>query len=157
MDRPGLEPVSSDIELIRGVIVKGRVIDKETGKGVSAQVRMAPLPDNPTAAKMTDVSSYIAPVFTDAEGRYSLVTVPGPNVVVAESTGDTSKIEGYALNPYKTAELDDADRKKFKIDVKSDQAQKSIVLAGGLVETLEHRNAVKAVDLSRSSALLPAI
>src|SRR5262249_21306441 len=41
-----LEPLRADLELSRGGVVTGRVVDKATGKGVKSFVQFAPLPEN---------------------------------------------------------------------------------------------------------------
>jgi hypothetical protein len=45
-DTEGLAPINVEIELPRGAVITGRVIDKATGEGVTGGIRFAPLPDN---------------------------------------------------------------------------------------------------------------
>ena len=49
-DTPGLEPVSFDIALKRGVVIEGRVIDKMTGEPLKAFVEYHAYLDNPNLA-----------------------------------------------------------------------------------------------------------
>jgi len=148
-DRPGLEPVTCDIELTRGVIVKGRVTDKATGKGVYSLVHAAPLSDNEIAGKMPDAIAHFQGVFSDEEGRFSVVTVPGANLLTAQVPGIFHRVEGVPVVPYKTAALDEADRKRVKVDEKVVAGLHIIALAGGSVETLEHNHAVKVLDIKK--------
>src|SRR5262249_32820448 len=46
-DRPNCEPVTADIAMVRGVVVKGRLIDRANGRPVQAWVGYAALRDNP--------------------------------------------------------------------------------------------------------------
>src|SRR5262249_30608106 len=45
-DTGGFSPVKLDVELVKGAVVTGRVVDRQTGKGLVADIRFAPLPDN---------------------------------------------------------------------------------------------------------------
>jgi hypothetical protein len=138
------------------VIVKGRITDKMTGKGVESQVYCSPLSDNKVAAKMADLRSHILPVFTDGDGRYSLVTVPGPNLLTLQVAGAGHKINGIGVNPYKTAELDEADRERVKVDQKFIDGLHVVIVAGGSAEILEHRNAMKVLDVEEDAGPLTA-
>jgi len=77
-----------DVELRRGVVVEGRLTDKDTGRPVRAHVFYAPLEGNdfaektpgyewlPWGASPTDDHAQ-----TDDDGRYRLVVLPGPGVL----------------------------------------------------------------------------
>jgi RNA polymerase sigma factor (sigma-70 family) len=148
-DRPGLEPITCNVEMIRGVIVKGQVLDKTTGKGVECQVTLAPLPDNQAAAKETALNASLMLADTDSEGRYSLVTLPGPNLLLAQVIARDHKIDGVPVNAYKTAELDEADGKRVKVLQKAGLTV--IPVAGGGVEILEQHNVAKVVDVKEDA------
>jgi hypothetical protein len=148
-DRPGLERVTCDVELQPGVLVKGRVTDKATGKGVECLVECRLLPDNKLADKPTKLSSELQPVVTDSEGNYSLVTVPGPNLLVIDATpiaGDGSR---RGVNGYKSAELDEAARKRVKEDRRAGAGQHAIPIAGPRMPSIiaERVNAIRVLDL----------
>ena len=58
---------------------------------------------------------------TDPEGRFRLVTIPGPGVLVAQVYGTRETINGVRLHPYpivryKTAELDAETRQRVKVN-----------------------------------------
>jgi hypothetical protein len=46
-DTIGLGPLTADLELVRGIPFRGKVIDRATGKVVDAQVNYYPLYPNP--------------------------------------------------------------------------------------------------------------
>jgi RNA polymerase sigma factor (sigma-70 family) len=81
---PGITPVRIDLELVRGVVVRGRVVDKQTGKGVEANVRVVPLPENKHYRQPEFVHTDFSTRSTDREGRFRLVTVPGKSLLFAE-------------------------------------------------------------------------
>jgi RNA polymerase sigma factor (sigma-70 family) len=79
-DKRGSTPVRQDISLAMGVLAKGRVIDKQTGKGVQASIRLYPLPDN---SSFDPESGYRGSYFsrTDDQGHFSMATIPGKSFV----------------------------------------------------------------------------
>src|SRR5579883_17660 len=92
-DTPGPVPVATDIDLMRGVVISGRVTDAATGAGVRAAVRYYPLRGNKEFAKFPGYDSRLGlnpwnnieiPV-TNAAGRYTLTAPPGPGVVGVET------------------------------------------------------------------------
>ncbi len=150
-DRPGLERVTCDVEMIRGVFVKGRITDKATGSGVECAVNCRPLPDNTAATKIANLNDRLVGAHTDSEGRYSLVTLPGPNLLAVRVVGNSSRIiDDIAINPYKPADLSEADRKKLKMADKGRRGQQAVVVVGG-TEILEGLNAVKLLEVKEEA------
>src|SRR5206468_2983262 len=71
----GLAPILLDIDLARGIVVTGRIIDKVTGKGVRGGIRFAPLPENKFFGKKPGYDSYkFERLMTgsEADGRFRL-------------------------------------------------------------------------------------
>lgn len=114
-DTPGLEPITADITLGRGVFVTGRVIDKHTGQGVLSHVIVGPLPGNPFLKKPDFESPYLVGNVTDAEGRFKIAVIPGPSVVTARAERG-ELLGGQVLNPYLSAALSAEDRKLVGAD-----------------------------------------
>jgi hypothetical protein len=86
-DPPGLEPVTVDFALKRGVLVKGRVTDKATGKPVSANVGYIVFRDNPRPAQAPGFA--IDPYLQTAEdGSFQLVAFPGRGLLFARGWSD---------------------------------------------------------------------
>jgi len=89
---PGIEPIVMRIELHRGVWIKGRVTDKRTHEPV-AGVRLFyfPFRTNEFAQKLPEYDrngqpdGYQYRYTSDREGHYSLVGLPGPAIVGAQS------------------------------------------------------------------------
>jgi RNA polymerase sigma factor (sigma-70 family) len=142
------ETLRTDFELVRGVVVTGRVFDKSTGKGVgNCSVRFAPLPENKTPA-----GDLIMSAKTDADGRFRLVAIPGPGVLLAQARGTSLKISGVPIYPYMAAEFDAADRARVKMtdQVAPDRAFLSSVGA----ESLGLNDACKVVDVKAGGEAL---
>ncbi len=153
-DRPGLEAITCDVELSRGVLVTGRVVDKITGKGVLCAVRWVGLPDNPFVAKFP--KSYVRAGWTDLDGRFSLVTIPGPGVLLVNMQTLVDQLNHGAASviPYKRAEFDEADRKRVKVVGENPAAAAYAGMSSALsplraaaLTHLNNSNACKVVDL----------
>jgi RNA polymerase sigma factor (sigma-70 family) len=84
---PGLSPVAVEIELSRGVLVRGRLTDKVSGKPVRGRVFYAPFKGNPNAS---EIQGYVEnDGISDDAGRFALVGLPGRGVlIVTAGTGD---------------------------------------------------------------------
>ncbi len=77
-DTQGLAPLDANIELVRGIPLRGRVTDKDTGKPIKgAQVEYCPLYPNPNTQHGSRDSSAVA----GPNGAFSLVVVPGPGLL----------------------------------------------------------------------------
>jgi RNA polymerase sigma factor (sigma-70 family) len=91
-DPQGLGPVQAGVELRRGVWVKGRVINRVSGRPVSATVQYLALRDNPhlkdfPGAKISigiDGSDEVE-YRTDADGRFRAVAIAGAGMLVVRS------------------------------------------------------------------------
>jgi RNA polymerase sigma factor (sigma-70 family) len=86
-DAPGLEPVTVNFNLKRGVLVKGRVLDKATKKPVFANVQYLAFADNPQHKKAPGwaVEHYLQ---TGDDGTFQLVAFPGRGLLMARGWGD---------------------------------------------------------------------
>ena len=82
MDKPGLEPLTVDFELVRGVVLHGRLTDKVTGKPVGgAMIHYAAFKDNPHVACFAFLGN---PAFPDS-GR----SADGPHLMQTHTTSDS--------------------------------------------------------------------
>jgi hypothetical protein len=91
-DVPGLEPVTVDFSLQRGVWVRGRVTDKRTGKPVGAIVHYYCFPDNPALKgvrpeRVMEVRAALTPQ-TREDGSFRVVALPGPGLIGVRSYHD---------------------------------------------------------------------
>jgi RNA polymerase sigma factor (sigma-70 family) len=147
-DDGGLGPLHCDIELARGVVVTGRLIDRATGKGVKGGIRFAPLPDNKYFGTKPGYNSYRYERLThdvDSQGRFRIVVLPGAGVLMAQAYPNGPKLNGVLIKPYKQAEFDAADRERVK--VVEDGGNRRYTAAGNILEFLGSENAVKVLDL----------
>ncbi len=101
---PAFEPVPFDVVLKRGVLIRGRVTDKVTGKPVSGFVHAFTFRDNPAIKEFPGYDDYnnIAYIFIKDDGRYEVVGLPGRNIIACRSemrrfrgSVGAEKIPGY--------------------------------------------------------------
>ena len=92
-DSPGFEPVAFDFALKRGIEVRGRVVDRSTGRGVFGTVGASTFTDNPNLGGYPGYNQD-DPAYgrTDADGRYRFVTVPGRAVFGFRAARDDYRI-----------------------------------------------------------------
>jgi hypothetical protein len=90
-DPQGLRPVRAEVALKRGVWVKGRVIDRSSGRPVKATVHYLALRNNrhlkeyPGASIFNGVGSSGVESRTDADGRFRAVALPGGGLLIVDS------------------------------------------------------------------------
>jgi RNA polymerase sigma factor (sigma-70 family) len=88
LDDPlGLEPITVDFALKRGVMIKGKVLDKATRQPVYAHVQYRVFLDNPhrREAPHWTTDYYLN---TEEDGSFQVVGLPGRGLVVARGWGD---------------------------------------------------------------------
>jgi RNA polymerase sigma factor (sigma-70 family) len=145
-DTEGFSPMKMDIELARGVVVTGRVTDRQTGKGVMAGIRFAPLPDNKFFGSKPGFDNYRSDRTmgsTGADGRFRLMTIPGRALILAQAHAGEI-FQGQHLSPYRQAVPDPDHLALFKHD--ADEDSWTVATAGGR-ESLDIENAVKVIDI----------
>jgi RNA polymerase sigma factor (sigma-70 family) len=91
-DTPGLDPVTVDFELKRGVWVEGKITDKATGKPVPGQVEYFASLGNRNVQDHPGYSGTFTPLFDNKparidrkDGSYRVVGLPGPGVLFVRS------------------------------------------------------------------------
>jgi hypothetical protein len=97
--------------------VTGRVLDRATGKGVPSEVRSAPLPENKYCTK-PGYDLYRHPAQgtpTDADGRFRLVVVPGPSILLVAALAVDRLGDGTPINPFTQPEFSAEDRKHLSL------------------------------------------
>ncbi len=81
-DSPGLNPVTVDCELKRGVWIEGKITDKVTGAPLQADVEYHyRWEDNPILSDYPDAALSHAGVTAKEDGSYRIVGLPGPGLV----------------------------------------------------------------------------
>jgi hypothetical protein len=89
-DSPGLDPVTVDFELKRGIWIGGRLTDKVTGKPVQGSVDYFALDNNPNVRDHPGFEGTIPPywgVETKPDGSFRVVGLPGPGLIAVFSSG----------------------------------------------------------------------
>jgi hypothetical protein len=89
-DSPGLDPVTVDFELKRGIWIEGRVTDKATGKPVQGSVDYFALNHNPNVRDHPGFDGTIPPrwgIATKQNGSFRVVGLPGPGLIAVFYTG----------------------------------------------------------------------
>jgi protocatechuate 3,4-dioxygenase beta subunit len=107
-DTPGMEPLTLDIDVEKGVAVRGRLLDKVTGKPVRGYVGYIPAPDNPNLKDYSLGGPQV--IATDSgragpDGSFTVVAVPGPGFLTtyADDRGgylgaDVQHLRGFPPN-----------------------------------------------------------
>ena len=146
-DTGGYVPVKVDIELVRGAVVTGRVVDQQTGKVVKAGIRFAPLADNRFFGSKPGFDNY-GQIWesTNKDGHFRLITIPGRALVIAQ-VHEGEKFNGQYLSPYRRAVPDPDHKDLFNYDKGYDTW--TITTARG-AERISIGNAVKVIDIKES-------
>jgi RNA polymerase sigma factor (sigma-70 family) len=147
-DTEGLRPVRAEIELARGVVVTGRVIDRQTGKGVSGGVYYLPLPGNPFVGK-PGFDLPMPAIGTGPSGQFRLPILPGPGALMAQAHGGET-FDGQDLNPYLPAALSEEDRKHVNL-TDDGEGYQFIIGANHSVAFLSNEQAVKWLNLAENA------
>jgi protocatechuate 3,4-dioxygenase beta subunit len=102
-DTAGLETVTVDFDMERGLAIRGRLLDKATGKAVRGHVGWTPAPDNPN---LKDLPAGGPQVIATEEGRpgkegaFAVVAIPGPGYLTV-SADDKIRYLGAKLEGLK--------------------------------------------------------
>ncbi len=106
--KPGLTEIAAELKLTRGVLVKGRVVEKGTGKPVlGAGIRYTALADNKFYADLMKGKrgEHGMAWNSDADGRFQFVALPGAGIVTAQ--GETrGRDTGTAFTQVRIAKAD---------------------------------------------------
>jgi RNA polymerase sigma factor (sigma-70 family) len=97
-DTPGLQPVTMNFEMERGLVLRVRVTEKDTGKPVQGQIEYHIRLDNPNRSHVTTFPLGI--VFqepNEKDGTFEQVVLPGPGYITfraAKGTYARVRLEG---------------------------------------------------------------
>ncbi len=104
---PGLAEITADLKLTRGVLVKGRLVEKGTGRPASGSIQYTALADNTHyAGLMADRRGENAKLIgTGRDGRFEVVVLPGAGVILAQ--GEVFfPVRGSAFTQVRVAKAD---------------------------------------------------
>jgi beta-lactamase regulating signal transducer with metallopeptidase domain len=80
-DRPGVGPLEVTVEMFRGITVRGRVTDKQTGQPVAGSVEYNPLFPNRHVKPLGDPAMPCSASPIAKDGSYELQVLPGPGAL----------------------------------------------------------------------------
>jgi protocatechuate 3,4-dioxygenase beta subunit len=86
-DPPGLEPIAIDIPLKRGVWVKGRILDRSTGKPVEGGFSYFCFEDHPLANELPVPQGW-PEGWTQKDGSFRTVALPGRGLIAVRAYQD---------------------------------------------------------------------
>ena len=100
---PGVEPVAHDFALKRGVVIRGKVTDKATGRPIIGLANYYALASNPHVGEFPGYQgSYASQTTFGQDGGYELVALPGPGLIAVRDeegrylpASGFEKIAGY--------------------------------------------------------------
>jgi len=124
----GLQPVTLDVDLYRGVWATGRVYDTATNKPVKASIDYSPFWTNPFLETYPQITgdgvafpNNERAYSTDAEGRFRIVVVPGRGVLAAK-VPDAGYIAGHGQEAIpEFASVTARDKRSSYTDITCDQ------------------------------------
>ena len=96
-DTPGYEPITIDLKCAKGVVIQGTIKKKGTNEPISALMYVDVLANNPFVKKYPDFR-HAASISseknrTDKEGRFKVVTIPGPVILMASPVDNNQRSE----------------------------------------------------------------
>jgi RNA polymerase sigma factor (sigma-70 family) len=149
VDEEGLRPLRVDFTVARGIVVRGRVLDRTTGRGVRGEVHFVLLPGNKFASKhgFNRHRYGIMGTKTEADGRFQLAVIPGPGVLMFQAYAGEKANGGPELNPYKQAEFDAEDRERVPLTERGND-ERYFTAIDRSIQFLNSQNAVKYIDLA---------
>jgi RNA polymerase sigma factor (sigma-70 family) len=111
---PGTDPIPFDIALKRGVLVRGRVTDKATGRPVKGFVDAYTFSDNPHAKDFPGFADgYRSAAHFKEDGRFEVVALPGRGILAVRAYDDLYRggvgaeaIKGPRFGPEEDGEFD---------------------------------------------------
>jgi hypothetical protein len=88
-DTAGLEPITVDFELERGLLIRGQLSDKATGRPVPGMVYYFPRADNPHLKDFPGFALFSTSAVTvEPDGSFALAAIPGRGLVCARAEED---------------------------------------------------------------------
>lgn len=102
----------AEVELHRGIVVTGQVVDRATGRGAAAGIRAVLLPEN-TFIQKRGYESHggLGSTSSDAEGHFRMVVIPGPLVLKAQTYPE--RMDGRYVNLYRRGKFGEEDLRQM--------------------------------------------
>jgi hypothetical protein len=101
-DTPGLAPIVHDVSLTRGIPVRGRLIDRLSGRPVRGVVHYFLLAENPRYDELRHFMLTLSRAPTGDDGSFSIVALDGPGLLAASAYSDRFT-KGVGVDHFKVA------------------------------------------------------
>jgi protocatechuate 3,4-dioxygenase beta subunit len=95
---PDAASTQVDFSLPPAVLVRGRVVDRATGRPVAARVEYQPTLENRNVRAIPDRTE-AEPRSTDSDGRFAVTALAGPGVVIVTALGDRFLLADVVESP----------------------------------------------------------
>ncbi len=92
-DTPGFDPITVDLEMERGILVRGRLTDKSTGKPVQGEITYQAEPDNPHLKDYVDAVNG-GSAKTASDGSFAVLAIAGPGRLHAKADDANRFVRG---------------------------------------------------------------
>jgi hypothetical protein len=148
-DTEGYSPVHHDFRLLKAPVVTGRVVDKQTGKGVKALVTVVWLPNEEFLKSRPEFRPFAIDrniQLAARDGRFRLVTIPGACLIMAEAF-ETEKLYGRPFSRYRLAVPDPDHKDLFELGY---DGTWSVAPGVKLLANLQTENVARVVDVKES-------
>ena len=86
-DGPGLDPVTVDLDLKRGIWIEGKITDKVTGEPQQGRVSFFAQPNNPSLGDYVLGGIAYKESESDDDGSYRVAGMPGPGFITVAAIG----------------------------------------------------------------------
>ena len=101
-DTPGLAPIVHDVSLTRGIPVRGRLVDRESGRPVRAVVEYFLLQENPRYDELRN-SLALCRAATGDDGSFSIVALDGPGLLGVSAYSSERFTRSVGVDRFKVA------------------------------------------------------
>jgi hypothetical protein len=140
------EEQTVDVEMKRGIFVRGRVLDPLTGKGVLSEIGYVPLRGNEYAK----TAAYEGLTFNDVvdeEGTFQVAVMPGPGALLVRTYGGLIDVGGRQVSSFRLGHVSKEDEAKLKITVQPDGVRSFATHSS--VMFVREASAVKYIELAQ--------
>ncbi len=140
-----------NVEMKRGILVSGRVVDPLTGKGVLANVGYAPVQGNEHAKALgyNGSTGYTMHGVVDDDGKFQIAVIPGPGALLVDAYDAMIDLGGQQVSAFRRGHVAKEEEAKLKVSVQADGLRSFATHRGALPLSLI--NAVKYIDFAEDS------
>jgi hypothetical protein len=140
-----------NVEMKRGILVTGRVVDPLTRNGVLSTVGYAPVQGNEhaKASGYNGPTGYSMHGVIEADGKFQIAVIPGPGALLVDAYDVMIDIGGQQHSIFRRGHVTKEDEAKLKVAVQSD-GLRSFATPSRTIP-LRMMSAVKYIDVAADS------